>query len=57
MYTMVLQNTTKSEFDVWYFINLLHLLYKAKSVLGEVSQSCIMLGSGHLKFQRVTYKG
>ena len=51
MHSRVFQNATKSEFDIWYFINLLHLLYEAKQVLVEVSQSCIMLGSGPQKFQ------
>ena len=36
----VLQNVTKSEFDIWYLIHLLHLLYKEKKTLVEVSQSC-----------------
>ena len=52
---MVLQEATKSEFDIHPLINLLHLLYKAKKVLVEVSQSCNMQGLGPLKFQRVTY--
>ena len=33
----VLQNAAKFEFNIWYSINLLHLLYKALKVLVEVS--------------------
>ena len=55
MYPRVLQNATKFEFDIWYSINLLRLLYKAKKVLVEVSQPCTLMGSGPLKFRGVTY--
>ena len=58
MPTRVLQNVTKFEFDIWYLINLLHLLYKAKEVLVEVSQSLIMLNRFRPpEVSGVTFKG
>ena len=37
-------------------MNLLHLQYKAHTVLVEVSQSCIMQGSGTLKLEIVEFQ-
>ena len=53
----VLQNITKSEFDIWYLIHLLHLLCKEKKTLVEVSQSCTYYVQASEDSGVISYKG